>query len=205
MPKISRDDSGVSVIVGALLLILITVIAAASLAMIVSQAQKQQADKQALEDAINNENLKIIAIKPHYDTTASASNGNLESIDITIQNMNTENARIGQISLNDVYASKYHSGGNEYDTSNSWLTVPSSKSVAITLGMNATDFQTAPTIKNTDQIKVQVSTSYYNFFDRTFKPPVASARFDVNTESLGLVQRDYVMLDASDSSSETGR
>ncbi len=53
------NDKGVSVIVGTLLLILITVIAAATLAVMVSQLQKDQMNRESQEQAVHDENIVI--------------------------------------------------------------------------------------------------------------------------------------------------
>ena len=50
-----KDDSGVSVIVGTLLLILITVTAAAGLAVMISQMQKDAMNRQTHITAVQNE------------------------------------------------------------------------------------------------------------------------------------------------------
>jgi PKD repeat protein len=198
MLKALRDESGVSVIVGALLLILIVVIAAAGLAMIVSQAEKQQADRQALNDAVKNEKLNIAYIKPVYDST-----NNLTDLYLDVQNLNIDESKIIGISLNDVYTLKfYDSAGNEYNGTNR-LIIPGSGDT--TIHIKTSDFLVPANLKNTGQITIQIGTLYANFFSKTIKPPTAVAKFDVQTENLGLIQRDYVILDASDSHSETGQ
>ncbi len=109
------DDSGVSVIVGALLLILITIIAAASLAMIVSQAEKQQVDRQAAEDAIKNEKLDIVEITPILDVISPEYN----TLNITVRNLNIQNSFITSITLNngngDDFFKSYQCGDNTYN------------------------------------------------------------------------------------------
>ena len=83
--SILYDDRGVSVIIGAMLLILITVVAAAGLALIVSQSEKQAAERQALQSAIDNEKLKIASISIY-----NGSNGVIKSMNITVLNLDTQ-------------------------------------------------------------------------------------------------------------------
>ena len=57
-----QNDSGVSVIVGTLLLILITVTAAAGLAIMVSQMQKDEMNRQSHLAAVKSEKIEILNI-----------------------------------------------------------------------------------------------------------------------------------------------
>jgi PKD repeat protein len=100
-----HDNSGVSVIIGAMLLILITVVAAAGLALIVSQTEKQAADRQAQIDAVNSEQLKVASISitngsPPYDKK-------IDNLAIDILNMNTAGSKIMALIVNGKYVSNY--------------------------------------------------------------------------------------------------
>ncbi|MDI9633490.1 MAG: hypothetical protein QFX32_05460 [Methanolinea sp.] len=64
-----RDERAVSVIVGTLMLILVTVTAAAGLAVMVSQMQKEEMNRQTHQAAVKNELLKINGIRPVYNET----------------------------------------------------------------------------------------------------------------------------------------
>ena len=199
MLKPLTEDSGVSVIIGALLLILITVIAAAGLAMIVSQAQKQQMERQALEDAIKNEKLNITLIKPSFDES-----GRLRSVNFSIQNMNINDARIMAVSINDNYALNFTTDVSDVKYNLSCpLVVPATRSVRVHL--DPEECVMPVDISNTSTITIQVITSYINVFTGTIKPPSASMKVEVKTEVVGTMRHDYLLLDASESTGETGQ
>lgn len=211
MRNFHPDEQGVSVIVGALLLILITVIAAAGLAMIVSQAEKQQADKQALQQAIDNEKLKIVSMYPTYSDTTGYMNG----MDIVVQNLNVQESSIIAISLNGVYAKVCNlsknisddNNGRDYYFNGSRIKVPASGSVRIHLydPADTSNFWSQVQLTQSNTMSVQLTTSYINYFGRTIKPPVAVMKFKVDTENIGMISRDYLTLDASGSYSDSGQ
>jgi flagellin-like protein len=200
----SYDDSGVSEIIGALLLILIVVIAAAGLAMIVSQAQQQQASRQELQDAVSGEDLSITSILPTYDQYESFSIDSpliypLTGLDIDIQNLNVGESNIVYITVNGVFYNISSISGSMDNR----MTVPASGNIHLSLDDPA--FFSHLGLLNNQSITLQIGTSYGNLFTKTIDPPTASARFDVDTENLGLVQRDYVVFDGSGSNDSTGQ
>ena len=99
-----RDERGVSVVFGTLLLILITIIAASGVAVMVSTTQKDIMERQAQLEAVQNENLKVISIHPMGNST------HWDSVNITVLNLNTDDAYITGIKLNDIYALNYMAG-----------------------------------------------------------------------------------------------
>ena len=88
------DERGVSVIFGTLMLILITITAASGIAVMVSTMQKEAMDRESHLAAVENENLKIIAIDPVGNST------HWNSINVTILNLNTADSYITGISMN---------------------------------------------------------------------------------------------------------
>ncbi|WP_129582697.1 archaellin/type IV pilin N-terminal domain-containing protein [Methanolobus psychrotolerans] len=90
-----QDTRGVSVIFGTLLLILITIIAASSVAFMVSTMQKQAMDRESHLTSVENENLKIVSIKPSGNVSV------WNTIDLKILNLNTEDSYISAIRIND--------------------------------------------------------------------------------------------------------
>jgi len=204
MARQPLDDKGVSEIIGALMLILIVVIAAAGIAMIVSQAEQQQASRQTLQDAINNEKLNMMYIQPIYNTNDTSSLGltgiyPLTEIDIDIQNLNVQQSNIQYITVNGIPYNISELPGSLGDV----LTVPASANLPIKLYVS--NFLLNLDLYNNQSITVQIGTSYGNTFSRTINPPTASAKFNVESENLGLVERDYVQLDASASNDSTGQ
>lgn len=190
------DDSGISEIVGALMLILIVVVGAAGLAMIVSQAEKQQADKDALTRAINSEKLNIMSITPYYNN----STGFLDYVNITVQNVNIDDSTLVMATINNIYVKNLTVNGRLYNNNNR-LVIPGARYQIISLCMNDTDNH----ISQKDPITIQLVTSYMNIFNKTIKPPTAIAKFNIGTEDLGFTQRNYIMLDGSGSYSQTGQ
>jgi flagellin-like protein len=197
MPKLFQDDGGISEIVGALILILIVVIAAAGLAMIVSQAEIQQANRQAHESAVSNEKLAITSILPHYNST-----GILTSIDLNIQNLNVDDSNLAIVEVNNIPAANITSDNQTYDYKNR-LVIPGSSNQ--TININMSNFVTPINIYQNSSIMVQLVTSFANYFNCTVNPPVANMKFDVKSDNLGTVSKDYILLDASDSTSDTGQ
>ncbi len=49
---------------------------------------------------------------------------------------------------------------------------------------------------------ITIETSYYNLFTKTITPPVPMIKADVETENIGVTQRDYLILDGSGSSAD---
>ena len=96
-----HDESGISVIIGTLMLILITITAASGLALMVSGMQKEAMERESHLAAVASENLRIIAIDPAGNAT------HWHSVNVTLMNLNTEDSRVTAISLNGVHAMNY--------------------------------------------------------------------------------------------------
>ena len=101
MSVMYHDESGVSVIIGTLMLILITIIAASGLALMVSGMQKEAMERESHLAAVESENLRIISIDPTGNST------HWHSVNVTLMNLNTADSRITAISLNGVHARNY--------------------------------------------------------------------------------------------------
>jgi flagellin-like protein len=143
-----RDDRGVSVIFGTLLLILITVIAASSVAFMISTMQKDAMERESFQSSVENENLKIVSIKPIGDGSS------WESVDLLVFNNNIEDSYISAISINNGYFLNfraYDSSGsldvyNNYPAvynANRRLKIPATKSK--TIHLNYSDITVAGT------------------------------------------------------------
>ncbi len=97
MKAFLKDTRGVSVIFGTLLLILITIIAASSVAYMISTTQKQAMELESHQTSVENEDLKIVSMDP-------VGNGSTwQSIDLKILNLNIEDSYISSISVNNGY------------------------------------------------------------------------------------------------------
>jgi len=96
-----HDESGVSVIIGTLMMILITITAASGLALMVSGMQKDAMERESHLAAVESENLRILSIDP------VGAGAYWDSVNVTIMNLNTADSRITAISLNGDHARNY--------------------------------------------------------------------------------------------------
>ena len=99
-----HDESGISVIIGTLMLILITITAASGLALMVSGMQKDAMERESHLAAVESENLRILSIDPVGNSTNPTQ---WDSVNVTIMNLNTEDSRVTAISLNGSHARNY--------------------------------------------------------------------------------------------------
>jgi hypothetical protein len=216
-----QNESGVSVIVGTLLLILITVTAAAGLAIMVSQMQKDEMNRQSHLAAVKSENIEIFNIglkndpdawnqSPPYYVGKNQSWNNWSSITVTLSNLNTEDVKVIGIAINDRYTSGYSTVTDApvpvpvaYNFSQQqYLTIPGTKSQKVQVNFTD-DFPTPSLCISTDsQIRVRVMTSIYNTFEKTFIPPNPVFETHIETEDLGVTQRDVIVLDGSRSTAD---
>jgi hypothetical protein len=107
-----HDESGVSVIIGTLMLILITITAASGLALMVSGMQKEAMDRESHLAAVASENMRIIAIESVENFTDFTQ---WDSVNVTLMNLNTADSRITAISLNGDHARNYMAKGASGD------------------------------------------------------------------------------------------
>jgi hypothetical protein len=214
------NESGVSVIVGTLLLILITVTAAAGLAIMVSQMQKDEMNRQSHLAAVNAETIQIRHIVLANDRTAwnqspyNISTGqpwsNWSSVTFTVANLNTDEVKIIGIAVNDHYSRTFNTveetaaaGRTSINISDSgYLVLPGSKSRKVQINFTD-DFPLTQYIPAGTPIRIQVITSLYNTFEKTFSPPNPVVETRIETEDLGVAQRDVIVLDGTQSTADT--
>jgi flagellin-like protein len=203
--RLPLNDEGVSVIVGTLLLILITVTAAGGLAIMVSEFQKTEMERQSHIRNVENEELRLLEIDLENNQTfwldwsnsTITHSTNWSTLDLDILNMNVEDSYITAVSVNGRYAANYTSGGTVYDLKKRLL-VPATKTGRIHL--NFTDNFAEPLfISEEESIHIRAVTSFYNIFDRTYKSPTPIIRFRIDTENLLVADRGVLVLDGSDS------
>lgn len=96
-----HNEDGVSVVFGTLLLILITIMVASSIAYMVSSTQEEMMERQSHLSNVENEKLKILSTNPSGNST------HWESIDFTVVNLNIRNSYIKGLSLNERYTKNY--------------------------------------------------------------------------------------------------
>jgi flagellin-like protein len=214
-----KNDEAVSVIVGTLLLILITVTAAAGLAIMVSQMQKDEMNRQSHLAAVQSENIRIQNIGLANDRAAwnqspwnisiEQSWNNWSSVTFTITNLNTEDAKIIGISMNDHYSMIFDTiedtaaaGQHRYNISGSeYLVLSGAESRKVQINFTD-DFPVTQYIPAGTPIRIQVMTNLYNSFEKTFKPPNPVIVTRIETEDLGVTERDVIVLDGSQSTAD---
>jgi hypothetical protein len=215
-------EESVSVIVGTLLLILITVTAAAGLALMVSQMQKDEMNRQTHLNAVKNENITILNVAFENNQTewpGVQNSQNWSSARLTLVNMNTDDVRIMGIAINDHYAlnftdksrtDPYVSSRTIFNGTN-YLTIPATKSqdVVIDFVANASDDPTGLTDYSQSQSfgvgnpqNIKIGTSLTNFFETTLKTPNPVYKMSIESENLGTIQRDVLLLDGSGSTAD---
>jgi hypothetical protein len=214
-----QNESGVSVIIGTLLLILITVTAAAGLAIMVSQMQKDEMNRQSHLAAVKSEKIEILNVGLKNDRVAwnqspfniseNLSWNNWSSVTLTLSNLNTDDVKVIGIAINDRYTRNYStltdtplSVSVPYNISNhEYLTLPGTKSQKVRINFTD-DFPDPRYIADGDQITVKVITSMYNVFEKTFKPPNPVFLTKIVTEDLGTIERRVLVLDGSASTAD---
>lgn len=201
-----ENEDGVSVIVGTLMLILITVIAATGLAIMISEFQKEDMERQSHIRNVEHENLGL----PYIDLTNNKTfwnewsagtitgSGNWSTLALTILNLDVADSYVIAISVNGRYAKNYTFNDVEYSPTKRLL-IPARKSrenvqINFTLSFDEPFF-----VGTGEALDVRVMTSLYNTFERTFEQPTPVVHFAIRTEELGFVDRDLLVLDGSDS------
>jgi len=218
-----HNEQAVSVIVGTLLLILITVIAAAGLALMVSQMQKDEMNRQSHLAAVKSEKIEITGVtlesRPSewdgfFPPTNTTSNQSYSSVTFSLTNLNTDEARVIGIAINDVYPHNFtaitDSSTPQYTPYNfsshepsSYVVIPASGRKKIRINLTNDFFSLPQHIQQNDQITIRVMTSMFNTFEKTFKPPVPQVQIKMETDDFGTVTRDTLVLDGSQSTADT--
>ncbi len=196
--KLLEDESGLSVVVGTLLLILIVVASVSALSVMVSEAQKKEMDQRSLRAAVESENLKILSLA----LNDSDGDGYWNTIIITAVNLNTEESRIVGLNINDRNAANYTDGVKVYNFQNQFP-VPSARSMQIFLNLTS-NFTSPLNVSQKDAIRVILFTSLTNQFEHVFLPPVPIIKANVESEQIGTEFYDVLSLDGSDSFDREG-
>jgi len=209
--KLIEDESGLSVVVGTLLLIIVVVGSVSALALMISEAQKKEMERNSLRIAVESENLKITSLALKTD---NLSDENWSTIKINIVNLNTDEARIVGININDRNAKNYTDGVRNYNFQNQFLlTEGASRQIIFNLISNSSSNSTFPlnisftpplNISRKDPIRVILFTSLANNFERVFLPPVPIIKVNVESEIIANMSQEVLTLDGSDSIDREG-
>ncbi len=196
--KLLEDESGLSVVVGTLLLIVIVVTSVSALSLMVSEAQKKEMEQRSLRAAVESENLKILSLT----LNDSDGDGHWNTIIITVVNLNTEDSRVVGLNINNRNAADYTDGVKVYNFQNQFP-VPSARSRQIFLNLTSS-FTSPLNISRNDAIRVILFTSLTNQFEHVFLPPVPIIKANVVSELIGTQFYDVLFLDGSDSFDREG-
>jgi len=223
-----RREDGVSVIVGTLLLILITVTAATALAMMVSEMQKENMIRQSHQTDVQNEALKIQSIELINDSnewdswwalvngsspgnTSPPGPGNWSTLEFTVVNLNTKDSQVVGVGVQPgesgtiLYATNYSSGGIFYNLS-SYLTIPAAQSQVINVSLVNNFSFSQPSVPlyiyQNQPVTIRIITSLQNVFDVTLWPPVPVIEHHTEAEDLSIATRDVLVLDGSESTGD---
>jgi hypothetical protein len=194
--SLRKDSRGVSVVVGALMLILIVVTAASALALFVSQMQKEEMEQQSHIAAVEGEELELSYIALEKNSTYWSS------MNLTILNLNVKDTYVTAISVNENYATNYTANGEIFNRT-SRLLIPAARSEEVHLNFTS-NFTTPLNISEEEPITITVVTSLANDFERTFKPPAPIVKTKIEMEDLSVADRAVLVLDGSDSFDDGG-
>lgn len=209
MRSLRRSGRGISEIVGALMLVLIVVVAATSLAVFVAQYQKQLQAQQALTHNRQLENLGILHVTPFVPAGASA----WVSLNITVSSLDVNPSVVDEITINDQPVKQYTVWELNLGTGNfSSQVVPGGGTLNLSgteqVNVNVSFNQSSPSfsfysptfaIPLTSYLKIDLLTGLQNDFTRAFIPPTAVAVIDPLVTFNGTAYNTVPVLDGSSS------
>ncbi|MEA3254968.1 MAG: hypothetical protein U9Q22_03930, partial [Candidatus Altiarchaeota archaeon] len=190
-------DKGMSNVVGALMLTLVVIIAAAGFAAMLSQIQREEMKRATHISAVEGEELRIMSIYPEFNET----NLRLERLDVSVLNLNSRDSYLTRVSINDEEADNFTSKieGVIYTHNSSvklWIPAKESRLFSVNFTSNYDPDYNISIIK---PLEITLSTDYDNFFTRLYTPPTPVIKLLIETEDLGVAERDILVLDGSDS------
>jgi hypothetical protein len=204
MRKVRDDEAGVSEIVGALLLTLIVVMAAASFAVFVSQRQSEIQEQRLLENKRALENVRIMGIKP----TADGAGTSWIKLNFTIASIHNEISRVTRIDING-YAVKefdllrFNASAGSYEWAslsyNDRFEISPLERLNLVVETPMDLFDSAASLLTSDSLKIEIYTAFLNSFNRVFMPPTAIARIitEVQWDSGSADYKPFLILDGT--------
>ena len=178
-----RDQSGVSEVVGAIMLVLIVVVAASSFAIFISQYQ-ESAQAQRLDDQKRaQEKIGVLSIVPE----ASPDGSEWVSLNFTIASLHKERSEITRIAINDrmvmkfdIYRVSPYTGNLEKLELSALdqLYLASKEQISLHVDLDDPLSMNSPlTISTSGYVKIDISTAWSNEFSKTFAPPSSVATY----------------------------
>jgi hypothetical protein len=182
MRLLKKDRSGVSEIVGAMMLVLIVVIAASSFAIFLSQYQASEQAQRLDDQKRTQEKIKITSIVPLDDD----DDGMWDSFNFTITSLHNERSEISRMAINDntvrqftVWRISEYTGMLEDQEYEAGDTLILSAREAMTVLVEVADFNSMynpSAVYSTDgYVKMDIITGWMNSFSKTFAPPSSVA------------------------------
>jgi flagellin-like protein len=182
--SIRSSESGVSEVIGALILVLVVVAAGSVFAVFVSERQERLLERERLNERRDLEGIDIIAINPTF------SSGSMTYVEFTISNIHSDDSYVTKININDLSIRQCY----YFNHSSGLFDIPISFLESFNLGSleqrifrvsliasHNNFFSSPPSIRSGGYIKVDVFTELTNDFQRTFHSP--SPIFVVRTDS----------------------
>jgi flagellin-like protein len=203
------DRSAVSEIVGALMLVLIVVIAASSFAVFLSQKQNETQKQQLIDLEKSLERVEVTSF------AGENSGDDWLSFNFTISNLYSEDVTITRLAINDHAAAGYvvtredMYGGGFYTktmTDVDELTLAGREVIRMLVNVTAsnTSLYMPTTFSIKDYLKVDISTERGNIFSRVFIPPSAVGQIVTQTQWNGTDYVPYLILDGTRSAADSG-
>ena len=183
---------------GALMLIAVVIVAVSGIAMIVAQMQKSEMERQSNIDAVEKENLRIMSIQPLINPSTML----LDQLNVTVANLNSKDSRIASVMINGRNAQNW-SSTDDYNNETMFsyygrLRIPAGKNKVISLNFPG-DFDGCYNVSASDSLKIEVLSENSNIFSKIYQPPTPVIKTSIETENLGIAERDILVLDGSDS------
>jgi flagellin-like protein len=186
MRSLRRNDRAISEIVGALMLVLIVVVAATSLAIFVAQYQKQLQSQEALTHARNLEDLSVL----HVAATLSPNTTNAwGTLNFTVASLYINPSTVDYITINDQPLKQYDASmlnltTGQYTSTeigvdgNYTLNLSPREQVNVLVNFDPFSplysfYSSTFTLPITDYVKIDLFTALQNDFGRIFIPPTA--------------------------------
>ncbi|MFZ2454986.1 MAG: type IV pilin [Candidatus Altiarchaeia archaeon] len=193
-----KGNKGISEVMGALLLVAVAIIAVSGIAVIVADVQKSEMERQSNVEAVEKENLKIMSV----NIRVNSSKGLLDNADITVANLNSQDSRISAILVNDRYSNNYTST-DDYNARKSFnytdrLRIPAGRNKVLSVNFTE-NYELGYNVSASESLEITIVSENANTFSRMYQPPTPVIKTSIETEDLGVAERDLLVLDGSDS------
>jgi len=175
MKYMHDDRAGVSEVVGALMLVLVVVVAATSFAIFIADKQEDLQRNERIQDRNENEKLGIHSVLMYPKKDGSE----WYNITIRISSLHSEISRIAMITVNDFVVEEFSIRKTGFDWENNtdylsgWERLNSSEMVEIKFWPDIHFYGGDKDISISSPLKIEVSTSYGNSFEKRFLPPTS--------------------------------